>query len=615
MSSKDSRFSLLLLEPYEIYFEDFHVDLIEQADASITDGKLKICSKSIVFEPKQIEKPLLKLSYKDCFSIETCKDHELKNTLLEVTTSQYVEMLEENIIAPFKFENQHQKKFKFQLKYVTIEDCIPKIEQLRRAATLPIHEQNSMISTIAYSWYNRINFDPLWFENIYEKVIIESTVNLIKPLVTNPGRLLLTNKLLYFQSFNNIQTDPVLKISLSNIVHLMKRRFMLKQIGLEIVFNQGCKKVLFIAFITDTIRDKFYDEIFQQPNLSIENLDCESIIIKWQNGEISNYDYLLYLNSLADRSFNDLTQYPVFPWILRDYTSQTIDLNDIKIYRNLQKPVGALNEDRLGKLKERYTEMDEPKYLYGSMFSAPGLIIFYLARKFPELMLCLQNGKFDHPDRIFNSISETFKNCMTNMSDFKELIPEFFDTSKSDFLINKKKINFGHKWDGSVVNDIQLPPWAKNSASTFIQILRSALESNYVSANINHWIDLIFGYKQRGEEAVKSDNLFYHLCYEGSINLSNVTDLAARHALEVQILEFGQIPKQIFTTPHPQKLIHAKLHAVSCSVESFAVELIKSFTSFKDSILSLFYSENILISTGKDGNIKCFNIKENTQIR
>uniref|UniRef100_A0A336L658 CSON005487 protein n=1 Tax=Culicoides sonorensis TaxID=179676 RepID=A0A336L658_CULSO len=204
---------------------------------------------------------------------------------------------------------------------------------------------------------------------------------------------------------------------------------------------------------------------------------------------------------------------------------------------------------------------------------------------------------------------------MTNMSDFKELIPEFFDTSKSDFLINKKKINFGHKWDGSVVNDIQLPPWAKNSASTFIQILRSALESNYVSANINHWIDLIFGYKQRGEEAVKSDNLFYHLCYEGSINLSNVTDLAARHALEVQILEFGQIPKQIFTTPHPQKLIHAKLHAVSCSVESFAVELIKSFTSFKDSILSLFYSENILISTGKDGNIKCFNIKENTQIR
>lgn len=90
------------------------------------------------------------------------------------------------------------------------------------------------------------------------------------------------------------------------------------------------------------------------------------------------------------------------------------------------------------------------------MFSAPGLVIFYLARRCPELMLCLQNGKFDHPDRIFNSVYDTFNNCMTNMSDFKELIPEFYDVTKADFLINKKKINFGQKWDGSVVNDVKV---------------------------------------------------------------------------------------------------------------------------------------------------------------
>lgn len=44
-----------------------------------------------------------------------------------------------------------------------------------------------------------------------------------------------------------------------------------------------------------------------------------TIINKWINGEISNYEYLMYLNSAANRSFNDLSQYPIFPWILAEY--------------------------------------------------------------------------------------------------------------------------------------------------------------------------------------------------------------------------------------------------------------------------------------------------------
>lgn len=64
---------------------------------------------------------------------------------------------------------------------------------------------------------------------------------------------------------------------------------------------------------------------------------------------------------MADRTFQDLTQYPVFPWIICDYESDEIDLNDAKFYRDLSKPIGALNEERLERLKERYDEMDEPK--------------------------------------------------------------------------------------------------------------------------------------------------------------------------------------------------------------------------------------------------------------
>lgn len=41
-----------------------------------------------------------------------------------------------------------------------------------------------------------------------------------------------------------------------------------------------------------------------------------------QRGEISNFQYLMHLNTLAGRSYNDLMQYPVFPWILADFDSE-----------------------------------------------------------------------------------------------------------------------------------------------------------------------------------------------------------------------------------------------------------------------------------------------------
>ena len=49
-----------------------------------------------------------------------------------------------------------------------------------------------------------------------------------------------------------------------------------------------------------------------------------------QRGEISNFEYLMCLNTLAGRSYNDLMQYPVFPWIIADYDSQVISLTDFQ---------------------------------------------------------------------------------------------------------------------------------------------------------------------------------------------------------------------------------------------------------------------------------------------
>ena len=100
------------------------------------------------------------------------------------------------------------------------------------------------------------------------------------------------------------------------------------------------------------------------------------------------------------------------------------------------------------------------------------------------------------------------------------------------------------------MNDISLPKWAK-SAGDYINTCRAALESEHVSSNINNWIDLIFGYKQRGESAAAFDNMFYHMTYD-SYNYEDFNE-EKKNAVFTQILQFGQTPRQLFLEPHPKK--------------------------------------------------------------
>ncbi len=150
---------------------------------------------------------------------------------------------------------------------------------------------------------------------------------------------------------------------------------------------------------------------------------------------------------------------------------------------------------------------------------------------------------------------------LTSDSDVKELLPEFYMSSKfndaedddehrqdGEFLLNQYGIDFGVRHDDVRVGDVILPPWAENEKD-FVYKMRLALESDYVSQHLHEWIDLIFGYKQRGEEARRADNLFHYLTYgvpENHISKST-QEFDEQLSLETQILEFGQVPKQVQT--------------------------------------------------------------------
>nr|XP_011458851.1 PREDICTED: BEACH domain-containing protein lvsC isoform X3 [Fragaria vesca subsp. vesca] len=301
-------------------------------------------------------------------------------------------------------------------------------------------------------------------------------------------------------------------------------------------------------------RDKSGAISFVDRRVSLEM--AEAARESWRRRDMTNFEYLMILNTLAGRSYNDLTQYPVFPWVLADYSSEVLDFNKSSTFRDLSKPVGALDLKRFEVFEDRYrsfSDPDIPSFYYGSHYSSMGIVLYYLLRlePFTSLHRNLQGGKFDHADRLFQSIESTYQNCLSNTSDVKELIPEFFYLP--EFLVNSNSYHLGVKQDGEPIGDICLPPWAKGSPEEFVNKNREALESEYVSSNLHHWIDLVFGYKQRGKPAVEAANIFYYLTYEGAVDLETMDDDLQRSAIEDQIANFGQTPIQIFRKKHPRR--------------------------------------------------------------
>ena len=350
-----------------------------------------------------------------------------------------------------------------------------------------------------------------------------------------------------------------LRFRFEDISDVFPRRYLLRESALEIFHKKS--KVYFFNFSTG--RDKYLKLMCKRLEKdhklpAMRYLQSKTNLTKlWQNGQLSNFDYLMSLNTISGRSYNDITQYPVFPWVLTDYSSASLDLNDPSIYRDLSKPIGALNDDRWEIFEDRFESFQDehiPAFHYGSHYSSAGIALHYLLRlePFTTMAIKLQGGRFDLPDRLFTSVAGAWNLSYTNVSDVKELIPEFY--YMPEFLTNMNRLNLGRKQGNKEeVGDVALPPWANGSPHEFVRIHRAALESDYVSAHLHEWIDLIFGFKQQGEEAIKAKNLFFYLTYAGQVDIDSIEDPALREATEAQIAHFGQTPEQLFTLPHPKK--------------------------------------------------------------
>jgi len=375
-----------------------------------------------------------------------------------------------------------------------------------------------------------------------------------------------------------------------DVLSISKRRFLFRDVAIEVFFVDGRSYLLTTS--TPPLRNELYQKLLSKAANASSAIDEDAWRIdavrnpgdetqtfgsrftsvfaqnnfspatrRWVRGEISNFNYLMLINTMAGRTFNDLTQYPVFPWVLADYTSEELDLTNPRAFRDLSKPMGCQNSDRQAEFRDRYQSFAEmgdensPPFHYGTHYSSAMIVTSYLIRlqPFVHSYLLLQGGSFDHPDRLFYSIERAWSSASRdNMTDVRELIPEFYYLP--EFLLNQNGYDFGvRQGNGGAIDTVQLPAWAKSDPKIFIAKHREALESEHVSQHLHQWIDLIFGHKQCGEAALEATNVFHHLSYHGAKDLDTINDPVERLATIGIIHNFGQTPHQVFQRNHPPR--------------------------------------------------------------
>ncbi|XP_018021999.1 uncharacterized protein LOC108678159 isoform X2 [Hyalella azteca] len=424
---------------------------------------------------------------------------------------------------------------------------------------------------------------------------------IIKPGIDWRGTIFIADGI-YFQGVKtvcsygkklDVKVESSLFIPSEDISDVRRMRYHLKEVAFELQLSDR-KSWLFVCN-TERDREKILEELHQINKIEfpLHLKDPLGDATKaWQSRKMSNFDYLMTLNSLAGRTYNDLNQYPIFPYVLADYTSDTLDLSNVSSYRDLSKPMPVQTPEREELFRQRYENsaeisVDGFQHHYSSLYSNCVVVPNYLVRlpPFTLFFLHFQGGKFDEPARTFQDLEQTYnKITRDTLVDFKEAIPEMYYLP--EMFYNGERLDLKARSDGSVVDHVLLPKWCRGDRRTFVLCHRAALESPHVTANLPSWIDLVFGFKQTGLRAKEAINLYHPQGYP-----ENQGSVSNERAWQEAISMYGEVPRQLFpTAPHPKILPdpHAKqlymqlshnTRLIECPVKGLKLE---SFAFFND---------------------------------
>lgn len=270
--------------------------------------------------------------------------------------------------------------------------------------------------------------------------------------------------------------------------------------------------------------------------------ELKVLVLDWVHGRVSNFRYLMELNRLAGRREGDPNYHPVLPWVV-DFTVPLGKFRDLRrskfrlnkgdkqldfTYEMTKEALAAavgnglggsgVGGDLSGSVVAVGAGQSDHLYVPHHISDVLSDITYYVykARQTPKAVLCSHVRSQWEP----NEYPASMERMQSWTPD--ECIPEFYTDPSIFHSIHPD------------MPDLDVPSWCK-SCEEFVEVHQRLLESREVSQNLHHWIDLTFGYKLSGKEAVRAKNVCLHL-------VDNHTNLTT----------YGVV--QLFDQPHPSRL-------------------------------------------------------------
>ena len=432
-----------------------------------------------------------------------------------------------------------------------------KLSQIKFFKFLPINEKNRQLNKF---FCENVSSKGSIFGKMY---IFDSFLIFVNKTYRNFKK---NNKSLMFflyskediNKYKNIK--KIIIFYYTEIKEIIIRRFCLKSIGYEIFLKDG-RSYLFNFFRSKEINE-FTNLILEENkeiliNDPVNYFDKKEYKLKFKKGEINNFQYLLLVNKFATRTYNNNSQYLVFPILYMDIKNN--------ISRDLSKAVCLNKNDSENDLIKHIQNFNSMKCYFNNHYSTSAYILYYLVRIIPYtyLQIEFQSGKFDVPERIFSSY-KNYNIALVTSNENRELIPEFFHNY--EFCINLNYNNIGKmQKSNKLIHNFNTNKY--KCSVEFIINHRKILDN----INIVPWINNIFGYNQINDSK-EVMNIFPIYSYEQFNDLDKdvqkmkeklkdneniYLEIYNEIRSSITILDLGITPIQLFKSPHPERQVNA----------------------------------------------------------